>query len=109
MRRILSLTLAAIMLATALASCAGAPKTAVISPRITLTSSDGESAAEWLTARLEAIPDRVVVGTDGVVSAGAEAEFSAGFGVSCGVFSPHPASTLSKSSAESSRVIVLFI
>ena len=64
MKRIFALTLALIMLAAALASCAASPQTAAISPRITLTSSDGADAAAWLTARLGEVPDQVVVGTD---------------------------------------------
>ena len=63
MRKLISLLLAAIMLAAALASCAVAPRSAAISPRITLTSSDAGSAAAWLTARLGEVPDNIVIGT----------------------------------------------
>ena len=64
MKKILALTLAALMLAAALASCAATPKAAV-SANIRITSSDAEDAAAWLTARLgEALTDRVVIGTD---------------------------------------------
>ena len=65
MKRTLSIILAAIMLAAALAGCAAAPQTtAAISANIRLTSSDGESAAAWLTGRLgDKLTDRVVLGT----------------------------------------------
>ena len=65
MKKLLSLTLAAIMLAAALASCAVAPKS-TLNANIRLTSSDAEDAAEWLTSRLgDKLTDRVVIGTDG--------------------------------------------
>ena len=64
MKRLLALTLAAILLAASLASCAAAPK-AAISANIRITSSDAEDTAAYLTARLgDALPDRVVLGTD---------------------------------------------
>ena len=63
MKRILSLTLAAIMLAAALSSCAVAPATAV-DPHIRLTSSDASDAAAWLADRLgDRLTDSVVLGT----------------------------------------------
>ena len=64
MRRFLALTLAALFVAAALASCAVAPQ-AAINANIRLTSSDAEDAAAWLTSRLgDALTDRVVLGTD---------------------------------------------
>ena len=66
MKRKLALILAAVMLAAALASCAGTPNSnAAISANIRVTSSDAESAAAWLTDRLgDALTDRVVIGTN---------------------------------------------
>ena len=69
MKRTLALSLAAIMLAAALVSCAGVhtarSATAAICANIRVTSSDGEDAAAWLTERLgSALTDRVVIGTD---------------------------------------------
>ena len=66
MKRILALTLAAIMIAAGLASCAiASTRTAsAISAKIRLASSDAENAASWLTERLGAkLIDRVVLGT----------------------------------------------
>ena len=64
MKRFLAVALAAIMLAAALASCAAPSATAGIGANIRLTSSDGESAALWLTERLgDKLTDRVVLGT----------------------------------------------
>ena len=66
MKRTLALILAAIMLAASLASCASvAPALSAISANIRTTSSDGESAAAWLTERLgDKLTSRVVLGTD---------------------------------------------
>ena len=65
MKRLLSLTLAAIILAAALASCAVAPKTTAIGANIRLTSSDAQDASVWLTERLgDKLTDRVVLGTN---------------------------------------------
>ena len=62
-KRILAITLAAIFVASVLASCAASPK-AAIGANIRITSSDAESAAAWLTDRLgDALTDRVVIGT----------------------------------------------
>ena len=62
MKTLLSLILAALMIAAALASCAVAPT--ALDPHIRLTSSDGESAAEWLSDRLgDKLTDSVVLGT----------------------------------------------
>ena len=63
MKKALALTLAVIMLAAALAGCSAAP-TANISANIRVTSSDATDAAAWLTERLGAITDNVVIGTD---------------------------------------------
>ena len=63
MKNLLSLALAAIMLAAALASCASVPKAA--GSNIRLTSSDAADAAAWLADRLgSALTGRVVIGTD---------------------------------------------
>ena len=65
MKKALCITLAAVMLAAALASCSPAPTSANVSARIRTTSSDAADAAAWLTERLgERLPDRVVIGTD---------------------------------------------
>ena len=66
MKHIISVILAAIMIAVCLASCADAPKeSAAISAKIRITSSDAEDAAAWLTARLgDKLTECVVVGTD---------------------------------------------
>ena len=65
MKRLLSLTLVAIILAAALASCAVAPKTTAIGANIRLTSSDAQDASVWLTERLgDKLTDRVVLGTN---------------------------------------------
>ena len=64
MKKIICLTLAAVFIISAFASCSlGAPGTA-LDPNITVTSSDAADAAAWLDDRLETIPDRVVIGTD---------------------------------------------
>ena len=63
MKILLSITLAAILVASVLASCAFTPRTA-LDPNITLTSSDAADAASWLDERLDKVPDRVVIGTD---------------------------------------------
>ena len=63
MKKLLSLILVALFVASALASCA-VPGTGTVSANIRVTSSDGESAAEWLTERLgDKLTDRVVLGT----------------------------------------------
>lgn len=63
MRRTLSIVLAAVFVCAALASCAITPK-ASLDARIRVTSSDAQSAAEWLDARLDEIPGTLVIGTD---------------------------------------------
>ena len=63
MKKLLALTLAALMLAAALASCA-ATKTTSIPANIRVTSSDAADAAEWLAARLGEISDKLVIGTN---------------------------------------------
>ena len=63
MKKLICLTLSAILLAAVLASCAVAP-TSAVSANIRLTSSDGESAAAWLSDRLgDKLTDRIVLGT----------------------------------------------
>ena len=63
MKKLLALTLAAVFIASVLTAC-GEPKNAAIGANIRVTSSDGEDAAAWLTARLgDALTDRVVLGT----------------------------------------------
>ena len=64
MKRPLALTLAAILLASVFTSCASHEKKTALDPNITVTSSDADSAAAWLDARLETIPDKVVLGTN---------------------------------------------
>ena len=66
MKRIISLTLAALFVASALASCATSPTaTASINANVRVTSSDAEAAAAWLTARLgERLTGEVVLGTE---------------------------------------------
>ena len=65
MKKLLSLTLAALMLSAALASCAVSRTAGAISANIRLTSSDAADAAAWLADRLgERLTDRVVLGTD---------------------------------------------
>ena len=65
MKKLLSLTLAAVLLAACLASCAAPSASSAISPNVRLTSSDGESAALWLTERLgDKLTDNIVLGTD---------------------------------------------
>ena len=63
MKKLISLALAAIMLAAALIGCATAPKQ-TSDTNITVTSSDAKDAAAWLTERLGTLPGRVVIGTD---------------------------------------------
>ena len=63
MKKLLSLVLAAILLAAALASCA-AQSSPVLDPNITVTSSDAIGAARWLEERLDMFPDRIILGTD---------------------------------------------
>ena len=64
MKKLLSLTLAAIFIASALAGCASSP-TATVSANVRITSSDAADAAAWLFARLgDKLTDRVVLGTD---------------------------------------------
>ena len=66
MKKTLALMLAAIFIASVLASCAASPN-AAISANIRITSSDAADAAAWLTARLgDKLTDRVVIGTDAV-------------------------------------------
>ena len=63
MKKLLSLILAILLLASVLASCATSP--AALDPRITVTSSDASDAAAWLTDRLgDRLTDRIVLGTD---------------------------------------------
>ena len=64
MKKTLSFVLAAIFLASVLASCASFEPQSTLDPKITVTSSDAKDAAQWLDARLETIPDRIVIGTD---------------------------------------------
>ena len=68
MKKLLSLTLAAILFASVLTSCASlgqrASQRAALDPNITLTSSDALDAAAWLDERLDTIPESVVIGTD---------------------------------------------
>ena len=65
MKKALCILLSAVISASVLTSCAsiGSPR-AALDPKITITSSDAADAAAWLDERLEAIPDRVVIGTD---------------------------------------------
>ena len=63
MKKLFSLTLAALMIAVSLASCATGTKSA-ISANVRLTSSDAADAAAWLTERLGEVPGKVVLGTD---------------------------------------------
>ena len=65
MKRTIALFLAAVMLASALASCASVAPTASPNANIRLTSSDAYDAAAWLNERLgERLTDSVVIGTD---------------------------------------------
>ena len=64
MKRLLSLSLAAIFIAAALASCAAPAPIGSVDANIRLTSSDAADAAAWLTERLGTIPDKVVLGTN---------------------------------------------
>ena len=65
MKRTLALTLAAIFIASVLTACGEQKNTsAAISANVRVTSSDGESAAAWLTDRLgDKLSDRIVIGT----------------------------------------------
>lgn len=63
MKRFLSLALAGVLALSALSACT--PKTSSIDANIRTTSSDAYASAEWLSERLDAIPDRVVMGTEG--------------------------------------------
>ena len=64
MKKLLSLTFAAIMLAAVLASCASAPSVS-LNANVRVTSSDAIDAAAWLSSRLgDKLADRtVVIGT----------------------------------------------
>ena len=62
MKKTISIALAAMMIAAALAGCASIEPG--LDPQIRITSSDAESAAQWLDQRLDSIPDRIVIGTD---------------------------------------------
>lgn len=62
MKKLISLSLAAIMFAAAFAGCVPAKETAWNNIRV--TSSDAVDAATWLTERLGEVPGRVVIGTD---------------------------------------------
>ena len=62
MKKTLCSLLAAILLASSLAGCANVPY--ALDPNITLTSSDAADTAAWLTERLGAIHERLVIGTD---------------------------------------------
>ena len=65
MKKLLSLTLAAIFIASVLASCAGKAPAATVGSKIRLTSSDAADAAAWLEARLgDKLTDSVVLGTN---------------------------------------------
>ena len=66
MKKIISLTLAAIFIAACLASCSvPTAQGGDISASIRLTSSDAADAAAWLSTRLgERLTERVVIGTD---------------------------------------------
>ena len=62
MKKTLCILLAAIFIASALASCAVSPS---VNAHIRVTSSDAVDAAAWLSDRLgERLTDRVVIGTD---------------------------------------------
>ena len=64
MKKSISLALAAVFVASVLASCASARPTAA-SAGIRTTSSDAADAAAWLSARLgDRLSDRVVIGTN---------------------------------------------
>ena len=64
MKKIISLTIAIVMIAASLASCAVKPATA-LDPRIAVTSSDAADFAAWLDERLGGrLTDRVVIGTN---------------------------------------------
>ena len=64
MKKLITLTLAAIMLAAVCASCA-LPNTASVGAHIRVTSSDALDAASWLADRLgDRLADSVVIGTD---------------------------------------------
>lgn len=51
------------MLTASLASCSA--KDGGVDPAITITTSDAKANAEWLEGRLETIPSKLVIGTDG--------------------------------------------
>ena len=64
MKNVLCILLAAVFIASALASCSAEP-TAAISASIRLTTSDAFDAAAWLTDRLgDKLTDKLVLGTD---------------------------------------------
>ena len=64
MKKTICLALTAALLCAAIVSCA-APQNSALGANIRLTSSDAQSAAEWLAARLgERLTSRVVLGTD---------------------------------------------
>ncbi|MBR5741026.1 MAG: hypothetical protein IKX91_00580, partial [Firmicutes bacterium] len=64
MRKILALLLAALFVASALASCTSSPK-ASFGANIRVTSSDAQDAAAWLAERLgDKLTGKIVIGTD---------------------------------------------
>ena len=63
MSRFISLVLAAVFAASLLSGCAFTPGPAY-GANIRVTSSDASDTAEWLTNRLETIPDKLVLGTN---------------------------------------------
>lgn len=66
MKKPIALSIAAIFIAATLAGCMPASETtSAISANIRITSSDAESAAVWLSARLgDALTEKVMIGTD---------------------------------------------
>ena len=65
MKKILCLTLAAIIFASVLTACGEQKSAAEIGAKIRVTSSDAEDAAAWLAERLgDLLTRRVVIGTD---------------------------------------------
>ena len=65
MKRIVSLAIAALFIAAALASCASVSATVSPNAHIRMTSSDAADAAAWLDERLgERLTDAVVLGTN---------------------------------------------
>ena len=62
LRRILAFALASVMMVGGASSCATPDAPNKASECITVTSSDGEKYAEWLTERLDVIPDDVSLG-----------------------------------------------